>query len=279
VGGKNASLGEMRRELTKQGVSVPNGFAVTVNAYHDYIDAGILQEWHESKCELDVRQNIRKILSDFDAENMDVLSEREVAFAGSFTALNSPGRSLKRSSRPTVASAKSMGGYGCGGPQQRNCGRFAQCELRGPAGILSQCPGEYALVQACKRFCFHLHKSCDLLPVHRGFDHFDVALSIGVQKMVRSDKACSGVMFTMDTESGFPHVVYITGAYGLGENIVQGVINPDEFYVFKPCLRGNYKPSFRRPRKQRDQDDLYHRRRGFDQEMFPSPPTRGLILS
>jgi pyruvate,water dikinase len=103
--------------------------------------------------------------------------------------------------------------------------------------------GEYALVQACKRCFASLFTNRAIsYRTHRGFDHFSVALSIGVQKMVRSDKACSGVMFTIDTESGFPDVVYITGAYGLGENIVQGVINPDEFYVFKPCIKGDYKP-------------------------------------
>jgi pyruvate,water dikinase len=103
--------------------------------------------------------------------------------------------------------------------------------------------GEYALIQACKRCFASLFTNRAIsYRVHKGFDHFQVALSIGVQKMVRSDKACSGVMFTIDTESGFPHVVYITGSYGLGENIVQGVINPDEFYVFKPCLQKNYKP-------------------------------------
>jgi pyruvate,water dikinase len=111
--------------------------------------------------------------------------------------------------------------------------------------------------QACKRcFASIFTNRAISYRVHRGFDHFQVALSIGVQKMVRSDKACSGVMFTMDTESGFPHVVYITGAYGLGENIVQGVINPDEFYVSarlrKLC------PSFRRPSAE-ETNDLYHR--------------------
>jgi pyruvate,water dikinase len=103
--------------------------------------------------------------------------------------------------------------------------------------------GEYALIQACKRCFASLFTNRAIsYRAHKGFDHFQVALSIGIQKMVRSDKACSGVMFTIDTESGFPDVVYITGSYGLGENIVQGVINPDEFYVFKPCLQKNYKP-------------------------------------
>jgi pyruvate,water dikinase len=103
--------------------------------------------------------------------------------------------------------------------------------------------GEYALIQACKRCFASLFTNRAIsYRVHKGFDHFQVALSIGIQKMVRSDKACSGVMFTIDTESGFPHVVYITGSYGLGENIVQGVINPDEFYVFKPCIQKDYKP-------------------------------------
>jgi pyruvate, water dikinase len=244
VGGKNASLGEMRRELTKQGVSVPNGFAVTVNAYHDYIDAGILQEWHESRCELDVRENIRKILSDFDAENMDVLSERGSRVRRLIHSLEFPRQIVEEIVKAYRGLCKEYGeDTDVAVRSSATAEDLPNASFAGQQESYLNVRGEYALVQACKRcFASIFTNRAISYRVHRGFDHFQVALSIGVQKMVRSDKACSGVMFTMDTESGFPHVVYITGAYGLGENIVQGVINPDEFYVFKPCLRGNYKP-------------------------------------
>jgi len=244
VGGKNASLGEMRRELKKQGVNVPNGFAVTVNAYHDYIDAGILQEWHEAKCKLDVRQNIREILSDFDVENLEALSERGSRIRRLIHGLEFPRQIVEEIVKAYRALCKEYGeDTDVAVRSSATAEDLPNASFAGQQESYLNIRGEYALVQACKRcFASIFTNRAISYRVHKGFDHFQVALSIGVQKMVRSDKACSGVMFTMDTESGFPHVVYITGAYGLGENIVQGVINPDEFYVFKPCLRGNYKP-------------------------------------
>jgi len=243
VGGKNASLGEMRRELTKQGVSVPNGFAVTVNAYHAFLDEGIVPEWHEMG-HPNVRESIRGILSSLDAEDVENLSERGSRVRRLLYGLEFPREIVGEIVKAYRALCKEYGeDTDVAVRSSATAEDLPGASFAGQQETYLNIRGEYALVQACKRCFASLFTNRAIsYRVHKGFDHFQVALSIGIQKMVRSDKACSGVMFTIDTESGFPHVVYITGSYGLGENIVQGVINPDEFYVFKPCLHKDYKP-------------------------------------
>ncbi len=244
VGGKNASLGEMRRELTKYGVNIPNGFAVTVNAYSALLDEGIIQEWHETKSKPKVRENIRKILSGLDVEDMENLSERGSRIRRLIYSLELPREVVEEIVKAYRKLCKEYGeDTDVAVRSSATAEDLPTASFAGQQETFLNIRGEYALIQACKRCFASLFTNRAIsYRVHKGFDHFQVALSIGIQKMVRSDKACSGVMFTMDTESGFPDVVYITGSYGLGENIVQGVINPDEFYVFKPCLHKNYKP-------------------------------------
>jgi pyruvate,water dikinase len=244
VGGKNASLGEMRRELTKYGVDVPNGFAVTVNAYHAFLDEGIVQDWHEVMGRPDAKKNIREILSDLNVEDMESLSEKGSRIRRLIYSLEFPREIVEEIVRAYRKLCKEYGeDTDVAVRSSATAEDLPNASFAGQQETYLNIRGEYALVQACKRCFASLFTNRAIsYRVHKGFDHFQVALSIGVQKMVRSDKACSGVMFTIDTESGFPNVVYITGSYGLGENIVQGVINPDEFYVFKPCLRKNYKP-------------------------------------
>jgi len=244
VGGKNASLGEMRRELTKYGVKVPNGFAVTVNAYHAFLEEGIVHEWEETKSRPNVRENIREILSSLDVEDVENLSERGSRVRRLIYSLEFPREIVEEIVK---AYRKLCREYGEDTDVAVRSSATAEdlptASFAGQQETFLNIRGEYALIQACKRCFASLFTNRAIsYRVHKGFDHFQVALSIGIQKMVRSDKACSGVMFTIDTESGFPYVVYITGSYGLGENIVQGVINPDEFYVFKPCIQKNYKP-------------------------------------
>ena len=244
VGGKNASLGEMRRELTKHGVKIPNGFAVTVNAYHAFLDSGILQEWHETKSKLDIKENIRGILSGLDVEDVENLSERGSRIRRLLYSLEFPREVVDEIVKAYRKLCKEYGeDTDVAVRSSATAEDLPTASFAGQQETFLNIRGEYALIQACKRCFASLFTNRAIsYRVHKGFDHFQVALSIGIQKMVRSDKACSGVMFTIDTESGFPDVVYITGSYGLGENIVQGVINPDEFYVFKPCLQKNYKP-------------------------------------
>lgn len=244
VGGKNASLGEMRRELTKSGVNVPNGFAVTVNAYHSFLEEAILHDWHETREKPDVRQNIREILSGLNVEDVESLSERGSRVRRLLYSLEFPREIVEEIVKAYRKLCKEYGeDTDVAVRSSATAEDLPTASFAGQQETFLNIRGEYALIQACKRCFASLFTNRAIsYRVHKGFDHFQVALSIGIQKMVRSDKACSGVMFTIDTESGFPHVVYITGSYGLGENIVQGVINPDEFYVFKPCLQKNYKP-------------------------------------
>ncbi|MBS3907086.1 MAG: phosphoenolpyruvate synthase [Syntrophaceae bacterium] len=244
VGGKNASLGEMRRELTGLGVSIPNGFAVTVNAYHDFLDEGTVQEWQYIMKKPGVRENIRDILADLDVDDMENLSERGSRVRRLIYSLEFPRGVVEEIIKAYRKLCKEYGeDTDVAVRSSATAEDLPTSSFAGQQETYLNIRGEYALIQACKRCFASLFTNRAIsYRTHRGFDHFQVALSIGIQQMVRSDKACSGVMFTMDTESGFPHVVYITGSYGLGENIVQGVINPDEFYVFKPRLSQNYKP-------------------------------------
>ncbi len=244
VGGKNASLGEMRRELTGLGVSIPNGFAVTVHAYHDFLDEGTVQEWQYIMKKPGGRENIRDILADLDVDNMENLSERGSRVRRLIYSLEFPRGVVEEIIKAYRKLCKEYGeDTDVAVRSSATAEDLPTASFAGQQETYLNIRGEYALIQACKRCFASLFTNRAIsYRTHRGFDHFQVALSIGIQKMVRSDKACSGVMFTMDTESGFPNVVYITGSYGLGENIVQGVINPDEFYVFKPCLSQNYKP-------------------------------------
>jgi pyruvate,water dikinase len=244
VGGKNASLGEMRKELTKSGVNIPNGFAVTVNAYHAFLDEGIFQEWHDGKSKPNIKENIQEVLSDFEVEDVEELSERGSRVRRLIYSLEFPREIVEEIVKAYRRLCKEYGeDTDVAVRSSATAEDLPTASFAGQQETFLNIRGEYALIQACKRCFASLFTNRAIsYRVHKGFDHFGVALSIGIQKMVRSDKACSGVMFTIDTESGFPHVVYITGSYGLGENIVQGVINPDEFYVFKPCLQKNYKP-------------------------------------
>jgi pyruvate,water dikinase len=244
VGGKNSSLGEMRRELTKSGVNVPNGFAVTVNAYHSLLDEGLVHEWGDGKSKPQVKRNIEEILSGLDVEDVEALSERGSRIRRLIHSLEFPREIVEEIVKAYRKLCKEYGeDTDVAVRSSATAEDLPGASFAGQQETFLNIRGEYALIQACKRCFASLFTNRAIsYRTHQGFDHFQVALSIGVQKMVRSDKACSGVMFTIDTESGFPHVVYITGSYGLGENIVQGVINPDEFYVFKPCLQKNYKP-------------------------------------
>ena len=231
VGGKNASLGEMYRKLHDQGINIPNGFAITAYAYRYFLKyAGIEDEIKGILKDLDtrdlynlmrkgreVRDSIRhaefppdltqaiyvaydQLAEDFDQTGLDNL---DVAIRSSATAEDLPDAS------------------------------FA-----GQQDTFLNVRGKMSVLDACKRCFASLFTNRAISYRHdKGFGQFDVSLSIAVQKMVRSDSAYSGVIFSIDTETGFKDTVFITAAYGLGENVVQGVVNPDEYYVFKPTLK------------------------------------------
>lgn len=232
VGGKNASLGEMYRELSQKGVKVPYGFAITAHAYRYFLDkAGIRREIEETLKGLDtgsvanLRERGRKIRTAIvDAE---LPEELEDAIVGSYRKL------CERYGEDTDVAVRSSA----------TAEDLPTASFAGQQETYLNIHGEAALLLACKRCFASLFTDRAIsYRVDKGFDHMKIALSIGVQKMVRSDLASSGVMFSIDTETGFRDAVLLTASYGLGENIVLGTVNPDEFYIFKPTLKSGFRP-------------------------------------
>lgn len=232
VGGKCASLGELFRALVPRGVRAVDGFATTSEAYRLLLDTNGL------------RNQLRELLADLDHNDL--------------RALNAAGRQARAlmldTPLPDSVNAAIVDAFG------RLCGRLGRtpevavrssataedlpdASFAGQQDTILNVRGEAHLIDACHR-CFASLWTDRAISYRaaRGFDHFEVALSIGVQPMVRSDQACSGVMFTLDTESGFREVVVINGAWGLGEAIVQGMATPDEWVVFKPTLKTGARP-------------------------------------
>ncbi len=231
VGGKNASLGELYSALTASGVRVPPGFALTAQAYREALAAA--GAWDE----------LRRLLSGFDERDVAALAER----AGQARAIvyrATGGSGL----RQVIADAYRALQQACGRNVAVAVRSSATAEDLPTASFAGQhesflnVHGEAAVVEACRQcFASIFTDRAIVYRVDNGFDHFKVALSVGVMQMVRSDLASSGVIFTLDTESGFRDVVFITGSYGLGENIVQGKVDPDEFYVHKPTFRRGHR--------------------------------------
>ncbi len=236
VGGKTASLGEMYRELTKQGVRVPNGFGITADAYRHILD------------EADAWRDLHKALDGVDPTDVTDLSRR-----GKQARTVVYGAPIPEDLRQEILDAYRVLQNEYGPDISVAVRSSATAEDMPNASFAGQhesflnVHGDEMLIDSCKR-CFAsiftnraIHYRID-----QGFDHFKVFLSIAIMKMVRSDLAASGVIFSVDTESGFRDVVFITAAYGLGENVVQGAVDPDEFYVFKPTLEKGHRSVLRR---------------------------------
>lgn len=253
VGGKNASLGEMIQQLTAKGVNVPFGFATTAYAYRDFIKKAGLEE------------QLRSLFADLDIEDINNLRSRgkqarslildtplspelknAIAYAylqlcqqydrsGALCERVAPEyreECIRYSSNIDVAvrssaTAEDLPDASFAGQQE------TYLNVHGVRGVLDACHRCFASLFTDRAISYRTLK---------GFDHFNVALSVGVQKMVRSDLASSGVMFSIDTETGFQNAALITAAYGLGENVVQGAVNPDEYFVFKPTLQQGFRP-------------------------------------
>ncbi len=236
VGGKNASLGEMYCALSAHGVKVPNGFATTTAAYrHFYEHNDLVARITEALGALDVEDVValaatgKQIRDWILAGEMpaDLVEEIHVAYQE---------LGVEYGAEPDVAVRSSA-----------TAEDLPNASFAGQQDTYLNIRGEAQLAETVKRVFASLFTDRAIsYRVHQGFDHMDVLLSVGVQKMVRSDKATSGVMFTLDTESGFRDAVFITAAYGLGENVVQGAVNPDEYYVFKPTLASGHRPIIRR---------------------------------
>lgn len=231
VGGKNASLGEMYRELAAAGVRVPNGFALTADAYRAFLaDAGLVG-------------TIAQTLEGLNTENVADLQQRGRKIREAILAAKLPS-DLEESVR--IAYAKLSGatsGVDVAVRSSATAEDLPDASFAGQQETYLNVQGGDVLLQTCKRCFASLFTDRAIsYRAQKGFDHLKIALSIGVQKMVRSDLAASGVMFTIDTESGFSDVVLINATYGLGENVVQGSVNPDEFYVFKRTLKNGCRP-------------------------------------
>lgn len=232
VGGKNASLGEMRRKLNPQGVRIPDGYAVTANAYRYLLaSSGIIDR-------------MKQILSDLDTHDIENLKSRGKQIRSLI--YNSPfPKDLEE--EIVTAYGKLCEEYGTNTDVAVRSSATAEdlpdASFAGQQETYLNVTGKEALLEACKKCFASLFTDRAIsYRVDKGFDHLTIALSIGVQKMVRSDLATSGVIFSIDTESGFKEAILITGSYGLGETVVQGAVNPDEFYVFKPTLKTGHRP-------------------------------------
>ncbi len=236
VGGKNASLGEMYRQLTPHGIKVPNGFAITAQAYRELLEQN--EAW----------ETLHRILDQLNPDDVEDLARRgrearEIVYAAELPAkLESEIISAYHQLQQEYGNSLSVAVRSSATAEDLPTASFA-----GQQDTYLNIQGEQALLLACKN-CFAslftdraIHYRLD-----QGFDHFKVALSIGIMKMVRSDLAASGVMFSIDTETGFRDSVFITGSYGLGENVVQGAVDPDEFYVHKPTFEQGYRCVLRR---------------------------------
>ncbi len=247
VGGKNASLGEMYRELTKKGINIPNGFAVTAYAYRDFM---------ESTGTMD---KIKKALKDLDTSNMRNLREKGSKVRRLIVDADFP-EDLNEAIRKSYKQMETKYGKDCDVAVRSSATAedLPDASFAGQQETYLNIRGEHDLLEACKK-CFASLFTNRAISYRedKDFDHFSIALSIGVQKMVRSDKACSGVMFSIDTESGFKDAAFITGAYGLGENVVQGAVNPDEFYVHKPTLMKGFKPIIEKSLGSKDKRMVY----------------------
>ncbi len=236
VGGKNAALGELYRALAAGGVRVPNGFAVTADAFRRFMSgAGLDRRVHELLDGLDPRDvgrlrdralTLREAIVDAPLPETLAAGVRAAYAALSGDAPHGVDVAVRSS-----ATAEDLPDASFAGQQE------TYLNVRGAAAVLDAVRRCFASLYTDRAISYR---------AERGFDQTAVALSVGVQRMVRSDLAASGVAFTIDTETGFPDVVLISAAYGLGENVVQGAVNPDEFYVFKPTLAEGKRPILRR---------------------------------
>ena len=233
VGGKNASLGEMIRELTAEGVRVPGGFATTGFAYRQLIASGQLGE------------RLQQLLDGLDSSNLGALRAAGAA-ARSLLLANPLPADLEAAILAAYHQLAAEAGQAAPAVAVRSSATaedLPDASFAGQQETFLNVSGDANLIAACRRCYSSLFtdRAISYRQIH-GFKHGDVALSIGVQRMVRSDLAASGVMFTIDTESGFRDAVLLTAAYGLGETVVQGAVNPDEYLIFKPTLHQGHAP-------------------------------------
>lgn len=237
VGGKNASIGEMFQELVPVGIKVPNGFAITSDAYWYLLDSG------------GIKQKIVDLLENVDVTEIDVLKTRskkirELIFGTPFP---SDLRDEIFQAYKMLSDEYGMNEADVAVRSSATAEDLPDASFAGQQDTYLSVKGQTELIHYIKScFASLFTDRAVSYRASRGFDHFKVALSVGIQKMVRSDKGSAGVMFSIDTETGFKDAVFITSSWGLGENVVGGTVNPDEFYVFKPTLEQGKRPIIKR---------------------------------
>jgi pyruvate,water dikinase len=236
VGGKTASLGELYSALSREGVKVPDGFAITASAYRDALtNAGAWTPLH-------------RLLDGLDTHDVDKLAAAAAA-ARRIVYEATGGKTLRGQiiAAYRALKAKSSGRLSVAVRSSATAEDLPNASFAGQHESYLNVRGEAAVVEACRRcFASIFTDRAIAYRLDNGFDHFKVFLSVAIMRMVRSDVGTSGVIFTLDTETGFRDVVFVTGGYGLGENIVQGAIDPDEFYVHKPTFRKGFRAVIRR---------------------------------
>ena len=247
VGGKNASLGEMIGELSAAGVRVPGGFATTADAFREFLARDGLAD------------RIRRRLAGLDVADVRALAAAGDEIRGWMKTTPLPG-ALERELRARYAQMSAgTPGLAVAVRSSATAEDLPEASFAGQQETLLNVRGEGAVVDAVREvFASLFNDRAIAYRTHQGFAHEDVALSAGIQRMVRSDLGASGVAFTIDTESGFEDVVFITAAWGLGEMVVQGQVNPDEFYVHKPTLEAGRPSILRRERGSKSLKMIYH---------------------
>ncbi len=270
VGGKNASLGEMIRNLTSKEITVPSGFAITAEAYKYVVE------------KTGISQKIKDTLADLDTHDMKNLSKRGETIRNLIRTAPCPMeleeeirvsyREMEKRYEKNVDVAVRSSATAEDLPTASFAGQqTTYLNVRGEEDLIEKVMDCFASLFTNRAISYRVDK---------GFDHLSVYLSVGVQKMVRSDLACAGVIFSIDTESGFRDAVYITAAYGLGENVVQGVVNPDQFYVFKPTLKEGFRPIVEKKLGTKDEKLVYRRNRtGTEQKEVKPQDQRKFALS
>ncbi len=235
VGGKNSSLGEMIANLSALGVSVPGGYATTAEAYREFLD-------HDG-----LAGRIKAELDTLDVDDVGRLADVGALIRGWILAAPFPAALEREVTERYVAMCEGQAEVSVAVRSSATAEDLPEASFAGQQETLLNVRGAANVVRAVHEVFASLYNDRAIAyRVHQGFDHSLVALSAGIQHMARSDLGASGVMFTLDTDSGFRDVVFITAAWGLGETVVQGAVNPDEFYVYKPALRAGNDPILRR---------------------------------
>ena len=235
VGGKNSSLGEMIANLAALDVTVPGGFATTADAYRDFLA-------HDG-----LAGRIARELASLDVDDVARLAETGARIREWILATPFPPRLEHEIAEGYGRMCEGGAAVAVAVRSSATAEDLPEASFAGQQETLLNVTGRDAVVRAVHEvFASLFNDRAIAYRVHQGFDHAQVALSAGIQHMVRSDLGASGVMFTLDTDSGFRDVVFITASWGLGETVVQGAVNPDEFYVYKPALRAGHRPILRR---------------------------------